>query len=153
MVEQSPALELDPIGLTPSQRAKVEMRIGEFINDSTSIYAYARGVVTSANVLPLFFDWTAFMALSPGGQVVWVPYDDEPGDIEAVHDERLRNMGLFQGTKLHPELQFLLPLKPPDAIVCPDCQGTGRVIFPQGHEHLSEKVTCYCGGIGWLPHS
>jgi hypothetical protein len=62
-------------------------------------------------------------------------------------------MGLFQGTKLHPELQFLLLPKPSDAIECPDCRGTGKLTFPPGYEHLSEKVICYCGGLGWMPRN
>jgi hypothetical protein len=141
----------DPIDLTPPQRAAIETRIREFISDSASIYAYARGAIAREDVLPLLFDWTGFMALTPGGQVAWVHYDDEPGEVETVHDERLRNIGLFQGTKLHPELQFLLPVKPSNAIECHDCRGTGRLSFPRGHRHLSEIVICYCGGIGWLP--
>jgi hypothetical protein len=148
-----PLSESHPIDLTPSQRAAVETRIEEFISDSTSIYAHVRGAIARKNVLPLFFDWTAFMALTQGGQVVWVPYDEEPGEIETVRDERLRNIGLFRGTELHPELHFLLPVKPSDAIECHHCRGMGPLAFPQGHEHISEVVICYCGGIGWLPRA
>ena len=89
------------------------------------------------------------MALLLDGQIVWIPYDNEPGDIEVVQEERVRNLGLFQATKLHPELQFLVPPKPPDAIDCPDCRGTGRLPFPPGSEHLAERLVCYCGGH-WL---
>jgi hypothetical protein len=90
------------------------------------------------------------MALLPDGQIVWVPYDGEPGNVELVQEERDRNAGLFRGTKLHPELQFLLPTRPSDAIDCPDCQGTGRLKFPQKSEHLADKLVCSCGGLGWL---
>ena len=93
------------------------------------------------------------MALRLDGEIVWVPYEDEPGVIEVVPEERLRNMGLFRGTKLHPDLQFLLPSKPPEAIVCPDCRGTGKVPFPESSKHLADAVICSCGGIGWVPHS
>ena len=93
------------------------------------------------------------MALRPDGQVVWVPYDDEPGPVEKVRDECVRNMGLFRGIKLHPELQFLGARKPPDAIECPGCRGTGKVMFLEGREHLSETVICTCGATGWLPRT
>ena len=144
--------EPEPIQMTPSQRQQVEKRIAEFIADSSPLesHAWARGGIQSLNALPLFFDWSAFMALLPDGRIVWVPYD-EPSDIEVVQEERVRNLGLFQATKLHPVLQFLLPPKPPNAIDCPDCQGTGRLPFPPGSEHLAERLVCYCGGIGWLP--
>ncbi len=90
------------------------------------------------------------MALRLDGQIVWVPYDDEPGDVEVVREQRLRNLGLFQGTRLHPDLHFLLPPRPTRAIDCPDCRGTGKLRFPQGSEHLTDKLVCFCGGIGWL---
>jgi hypothetical protein len=94
------------------------------------------------------------MALRPDGQVVWVPYEGEPGNVEIVQEERIRNMGLFQGVKnLHPDLDFLEPLPPPDAIDCSDCRGTGKLSFGPGYEQLSHTVLCSCGGLGWLPRS
>jgi hypothetical protein len=152
--DRLPVKAPEPIHLCPSQRQQIERRIAEFIGDSSAFgaHAWARGAIASLNALPLLFDWTAFITLLPDGQIVWVPYDNEPGDIEVVQEERVRNTGLFQATKLHPELQFLLPPKPPDAIDCPDCRGTGRLKFPQGSEHLADKLVCFCGGLGWLPH-
>ena len=47
------------------------------------------------------------------------PDEGEPGDIEVITDEVLRNLGLFQGTKLHRDLAFLVPERPADAIDCP----------------------------------
>jgi len=143
----------EPIHLTRSQWQEVQRRVAEFIANSSApdAHAWARGAIERLSALPLFFDWSAFMALLPDGQIVWVPYDNEPGEIEVVQEERLRNIGLFQATKLHPELQFLVPPKPPNAIDCPDCQGTGTLSFPPGSEHLAERLVCYCGGIGWLP--
>jgi hypothetical protein len=145
--------EVEPIQLSHCQREQVERRIAEFIGDSSSVHAHAYAAIARLNALPLLFDWTAFMALRLDGQIVWVPYDDEPRDIKVVREGRLRNMGLFRGTRLHPDLQFLLPSKPPEAIVCPDCRGTGKVPFPEGSKHLADAVICSCGGIGWVPHS
>ncbi len=147
-----PSDEPDPIRRSRSQREQIERRIAEFIADSSSVYAHAFAAIARVNVLPLYFDWTAFMALRWDGQIVWVLYDDEPGEIEMIRDERLRNFGLFRATRLHPDLLFLSPPRPPDAIDCTDCMGTGKLTFPPGHEHLAETVICYCGGIGWLPH-
>ena len=143
--------ELEPINLSLSQREQVQKRIAEYLTDSTSVHAFAHGAVARAAALPLMFDWTGFMALRPDGQVVWIPYDDEPGDVEPVRDVLVRNIGLFRGTKLHPGLPILLPPRPPDAIECPDCKGTGKIILPQMPADLSESLMCYCGGIGWLP--
>jgi hypothetical protein len=143
----------EPIHLSPTQREQIQKRIAEFIADSktSGADAWARGAVERLNALPLLFDWGGFMALLQNGQVVWVPDDDEPGEIRVVEEERVRNMGLFQGTKLHPDLQFLLPTRPSDAIECPDCRGTGKLTVPKGSEHLAEWIICFCGGLGWLP--
>jgi hypothetical protein len=140
-----------PLDLTLAQREQVERRIAEWVTDSSSIYAYAHRIVVKENVLPLCFDWSAFMALGSDGRVVWVPYEDEPGEVEVVRDQRIRNLGLFQGTKLHPNLGFLVPRRPVDAMECRDCCGTGVLPFPKEAEHLSKVVICYCGGLGWLP--
>jgi hypothetical protein len=64
------------------------MRIAEFVEDLSSPYTYAFGAIARFNTLPLFFDWSAFMALLPDGQIVWVPYDEEPGDIEVVRSHQ-----------------------------------------------------------------
>jgi hypothetical protein len=151
--DRLPVTVPEPIHLTRFQQEQIQRRIAEFIADSSAseAHAWARGAVERLNALPLLFDWTAFMALLPDGQIVWVPYDGEPGDVELVQKERDRNSGLFRGTRLHPELQFLLPTRPSDAIDCPDCRGTGRLKFPQGSQHLADKLVCACGGIGWLP--
>jgi hypothetical protein len=142
-----------PIHLSPSEREQIESRIAEFIDDSTSVYAHAHAAIARVNALPLVFDWTGFMALHLDGQIVWVPYDDEPGEVEFIWEERLRNLGLFRGTKLHPDLQFLLPTRPQDAIDCPDCRGTGKIKLPPGSEDLADLVLCSCGGLGWLRHT
>ena len=152
-VEDLLSVELKSIDLSPYQRELVERKIAEFIADSSAIYARYREAVARANALPLMFDWLAFMALRPDGHVVLVPCDDEPGPIEVVLEERVRNIGLFRGTELHPELQFLAPPKPADAIECPHCRGAGKLAFPHGHERQFENVICFCGGTGWLPRS
>jgi hypothetical protein len=143
--------EPERLDLSSCQREQIETRIGAFTDDPRSVYSHAYEAVAREKALPLFFDWTGFMALRLDGQIAWIPYDDEPGEIELVREELLRNIGLFRGSQLHPDLSFLMPRKPSDAVDCPDCRGTGEIAFPPGLEHLSETVRCYCGGIGWLP--
>jgi hypothetical protein len=105
-----------PIEFSPSQREQVERRLAEFLEDSAAIYEHARRAAVRSQALPLFLgDWTGVIAPRLNGEVIWVPDEGEPGDIEVIEDERLRNLGLFQGTKLHPNLAFLVPEPPPDA--------------------------------------
>ncbi|MHC5540734.1 hypothetical protein ACYOEI_21145 [Singulisphaera rosea] len=143
-------VELDPIDLTPVQAAEVEARIREVLEDSTSVHACFHEAIARENVLPLLFGWDGFMAMTPGGRVVWVS-DEEPEVVTAIQDERLRNIGRFRGARLHPGLSFLLPARPTDAVPCPDCQGTGRVKLPKSLERHESLMVCYCGGLGWLP--
>lgn len=152
-MDQLSQMEPRPIDLSASQREQIERRIAEFIEDPTSVHADTHEVIARLNALPLLFDWTGFMALRLDGQIIWVPYEDEPGDVEVVREERLRNLGLFRGITLHPDLQFLLPQRPTGAIDCPDCRGTGKLTLPHGCERLADSVLCSCGGVGWLPHS
>src|SRR5271165_2822918 len=76
--------ESTPIDLSASQREQIESRIAEFIGDSSSVYAYTHAAITRLNALPLYFDLTAFIALRPDGQIIRIPYDDEPGEIEVI---------------------------------------------------------------------
>ena len=132
---------------TPEQRAIIEAKIVESIDGDPNILA--RRICTEAHALPLLFDFTAIMAIRPDGELVWI--DEDLSRVRPVEDERERNVGLFQGSLRDHDLDFLVPPRPADAVDCPDCRGTGRIPFPEGSEHLADRVVCYCGGIGWLP--
>ncbi len=133
---------------TPEQRAMIEAKIDVSIGGLTS--EEARRACTAARALPLYLDWSACMAIRPDGEIIWIDYA-EPHRVRLVEDERERNIGLFQGSLRDPDLGFLVRLRPAEAVDCPDCRGTGRIPFPEGSEHLADRVVCYCGGIGWLP--
>jgi hypothetical protein len=138
------------VELTPEHRDLIERKLSEFIGGEA--WVDCRNAAGSARALPLYLDWTACMALRPDGEVIWIDYD-EPHQVRPVEDERERNLGLFQGSRNDPDLQFLVPPRPSDAIECATCKGTGRLVFPEDHQHLAEKLICYCGGLGWLPAS
>ena len=52
-------------------------------------------------------------------------------------------MALCQGAKKYSELAPLIPNRPPEALDCDSCKGTGRI------EGLP-RVVCNCGGLGWI---
>jgi hypothetical protein len=137
-----------PVNLAPEQRDLIERKLDEFV--AGEAHEDCRKAAGSAHALPLYLDWTGCKAVRPNGQVIWIDYE-EPHQVRAVEDERERNIGLFQGSRRDPDLRFLAPSRPTDAIECPDCRGTGRLTFPEGHEHLAERINCSCGGLGWLP--
>src|SRR5690349_9375769 len=102
-----------PVHLTPEQRDVIERKISEFLRGE--VFEECRKAAGSAHALPLYLDWTACMALRPDGEVIWIDYD-EPHQVRVVEDERERNLGLFQGSRRDPDLGFLAPPRPTDAI-------------------------------------
>jgi hypothetical protein len=138
------------VDLSRKQRALIERKFTEFIRGDA--HGEYRRAAQSAHALPIYFEWSACMAIRPDGEVIWIDHD-ERHQIHAVDDELVRNIGLFQGSRRDLDLVFLAPARPPDAIECPDCRGTGRLILPEGHEHLADTLVCKCGGLGWLPAS
>ena len=145
---QSRMVRSKRVELTPEQRDLIERKITEFVRGEA--YEDCRKAAESAHALPLYLDFTGCLALRPNGEVVWID-DDEPHQVRPVEDEQERNLGLFQGSRRDPDLRFLVPPRPPDAIECAVCKGTGRPAFPKDHQHLADKIICSCGGLGWLP--
>jgi len=137
-----------PIELTPEQRTLIERKIAAALagNDSRE----STQAAAAWNALPLYDDWSACMALRLDGEIVWLEYE-APHESRLVEDEVTRNVGLFQASVQDPELRFLAPARPPDAVACPGCGGSGQCRLPRGSEHLADRVVCTCGGLGWLP--
>src|SRR4051794_37103815 len=100
--ELPPSREPEPIDLSSSEWERVEERIGQFLDELKSKSVSHYEAIDRNDALPLYFDWSGFMALRPDGQIVWIPYDGEPGQIQVVREERTRNLARFQATLLHP---------------------------------------------------
>jgi hypothetical protein len=104
-------------------------------------------LVAQENVLPLYGDMGGVLTITVEGEIRSFLWDDTlHGQIE--FDPRIQNLALFHGSKKYPELAGLIE-KPPDAQVCPYCQGSGIAPFPE--ELGREGIVCYCGGLGWVP--
>lgn len=124
----------------------IESRIKQWL-DTTAPTDVHRRAVEKLNVLPLTSDAGGFYAMTIAATVVEVHWDDVLA--HEVTDARALNVALFQGAKRYPELASLLPNRPPNAVPCISCGGTGEPTdIPP---HLQNAVVCYCGGAGWLP--
>jgi hypothetical protein len=104
-------------------------------------------VAARLDVLPRYYDWTAFGAVRPDGEPVWVEYE-APHAVEPIADPVHWNLVLHAAAERYPSLADLRPVRPAGAPDCPACDGTGvcrieGVAMPQ--------VTCSCGDTGWLP--
>ena len=81
--------------------------------------------------------------ISPDGDVYYESYDwtkDEPARVDRSPQAQLRVLVL--GARLIPSLREMLPARPPAALSCAQCGGTGwqeRIFICQT-----------CSGLGWL---
>jgi hypothetical protein len=70
---------------------------------------------------------------------------NKPPELAAAGNERA---AWFRSVRHYPELVALLPQRPPEAVDCPDCLGTGmhQAIYANP---VLRHVICGCGGSGW----
>lgn len=105
-------------------------------------------IAAKENVLPLFMDMGGFYGINTSGEIISFSWDNlEVSRLET--EPRICNIVLFQGAKIYPELEDILPGRPSDARICPHCKGTGVESFSSKYQ--IEHIVCYCGGLGWIP--
>jgi len=106
-----------------------------------------RAIAAEVRLLPAMLDMGGCLGLRPSGAVASF-FWDEPRQLRTETDERIRNLAYHQASLKYPQLAPLVPRRPPDAVVCSYCGGSGRCSgFP---DRLADSVVCYCGGLGWL---
>lgn len=127
--------------------ARINKLIQDFIAESTPDPNNLRQLAIKEKVLPLFLDMGGVFTINTNGDVISFLWDDW-GDPRVESDPRIRNIALFGGSKKYPELRNLIS-KPDDARVCPHCRGSG--IDPYAAKLNADNITCYCGGLGWIP--
>ena len=100
-----------------------------------------------AGHLLLVREWTADIVLSRDGEMIVI--DTEDGQPPRPATEPERRVALFRSIEKYPELLSFLPQRPPEAIECPGCSGTGvltlRFVKPE-----PRHIVCRCGGSGWI---
>jgi hypothetical protein len=109
-----------------------------------------RELAAELNALLMFLDFGGCYAIRPDGEIISFLWD-KPYNLEYENDPRIRNLVLFQGAKKYPELDKLVPPRPPDAEDCSHCGGTGVESMNEKLGFDEERLVCYCGGLGWLP--
>lgn len=136
-----------PIELNADQRAVIEQKIATFL--AGTHFEEAQTAVATSQGLPLYLDWGGCFLLRPDGVMLLIRYD-QPNDVRVVEDDRLCHLILACGGLADPELGFLVPPRPGNAIRCRDCRGTGKYHPPKGREYMARLVNCPCGGLGWV---
>lgn len=131
--------------MTDELRAAITRRIDEFIAGSDAELDWLRKAVREHRFLPLELGWTAGSGIRPDGTFVVWTHEADPPTLTPAAGEYDKRLSVCIGARKYPELAVLVPPRPPDAVVCRGCEGSG---VPPVPAHLG--LTCICGGLGWL---
>jgi hypothetical protein len=126
-----------------NEQAAVERRWG-----SPKIGPFARARAEAGQLL-LLRDWTEDAVLSRNGDVIMIETEDGDGRPPRLATDRERRISLFRAMEKYPELLSFLPQRPPEAIECPSCEGTGVHLARFTNPQL-RHILCRCGGAGWI---
>jgi hypothetical protein len=138
--------------VTTAQRDLLDYLIRELLSDGPATeQRWRRGAAdarqrAAEGTLLLVRDWTADIVLSPAGEVLVI--DTEFGEPTRPATAAEQRISLFRGIRHYPELVSFLPARPPEAVSCESCQGTGVLAAAITNPSLRE-VVCACGGAGW----
>src|SRR5262245_19714967 len=106
-----------------------------------------RVLADEVELLPVILDGGGCLGLRPSGEVASFLFDD-PHELRVEADPRIRNTVYYRASVKYPALAAFVPPRPPDAVVCSYCGGSGQ--HPLAAE-IGDVIGCYCGGLGWLP--
>lgn len=147
------------MNISPELSGKIQTAINEFISNPKPSPMTGekffenwdlREIVSELNVLPVTPDWFSYWGIQPNGNVISFNAE-KPYDIKTITNQKIINVVLFDVAKNCPDLAELMPVRNPESIICPGCDGTGILKEFADHEFLAKSIRCNCGGVGWLP--
>jgi hypothetical protein len=128
-------------GWTDALAAKVSRHLDAIINNRVSSSASELMVARRTNGLPVYGDLGGVIALTLSGE--FVLYGDNSDTVAPVQESLWEDVALASLGKHYPDLRELLPDRPADATVCPNCSGTGWM--------MGGRLFCrMCRGLGWV---
>jgi hypothetical protein len=90
--------------------------------------------------VPAHIDMTGILVVLTEGKVAF--FDTETRTVRDVEDDSWRTIARVSAAKKYPELQPLVPERPPDAQTCVECEGSGMV--------MGMAICGNCYGLGWI---
>jgi hypothetical protein len=134
-------------------RLSVDRRIAEFISTRAAGFRHPisriEELAIELGVLPLWVDWTVFLAIRPDGGVIVVDHEAAEPNPRPANDLTFVAIALVEGAARYPELAHLLPARPSGRSACTTCGGVGTLSMSRG----SVVLHCVCGGLGWKPET
>jgi hypothetical protein len=130
------------VEVSPELSAFIAARAAGFASEAPERRRWASPFVADFGALPLYLGWTETIGIRPDGEIVRWSTESEYLGVRPVQDSKWVLSALVTGAERYPELQALLPDRPPGAVDCP-CRK--EPMFASG------KIQCgSCGGVGWL---
>jgi hypothetical protein len=139
---------------TPSAET-VRAAIAAYLDGAPESEILLARVARRRDVLPLYCDWSACIALATSGALVWVDYDEPLRMEDAEEREKgrwkagIRHLAFAVGSNRYPAQEWLKPIRTPDCVTCTECGGTGRPLI--NGQPAPDNFVCECGGMGWIP--
>ena len=134
-------------------RLSVDARTGDFIRTRSAGFRHPisriEELAIELGVLPLWVDWTVFLAVRPDGELVTLDHEAAEPSPRPETDLTFVAIALVEGAARYPELSHFLPTRPAGRAACATCDGKGTLSMSRG----SVVLHCVCGGLGWKPET
>lgn len=125
---------------SPQLQAQIQHWIDEF-EPSDELGAWPQRVMQERDILLLHGNQAYLWYLTPGGIVFCLDPDTFARRMEVEPDPASAINAVAQAARRRPELREMLPPRPPEAVDCRYCHGTGDE---------DQFGKCACAGLGWL---
>ena len=110
---------------------------------STSVLSadvWDRELAKSTGCLPVYADMGGTLLLSPSGEITC--FDHGTDEIGPANDAGWESIARMFAAERFPDLADIRPVRPSEAVDCPNCGGTGRA--------TQFKILCgNCNATGW----
>jgi hypothetical protein len=100
-----------------------------------------KAIASEHQALPVYSDMGGTLFLTSALDVLTLDHNGGAAPKPET-SEKWRLIAVVSGAERYPELQCLIPARPPDALQCSACAGTGRLA-------LSNARCGECCGLGW----
>jgi hypothetical protein len=97
-------------------------------------------------MLPLASNSIYLWGLRPNGVILCVDHESFAQRAEVETDPVAAYAAMMQGVQRHPELQPLVPERPPGVVRCDACGGRGYILAPG--QRIADGCL-QCAGLGW----
>jgi hypothetical protein len=129
--------------------AWVRSRLAEYLDGKSSLPPGFERVAAERGLLPLGDDLANAYFVDGSGSLFWEDALEPEAGITRMEDERERTATLRGYGRDNPILLSLLPPRPPGAVTCSQCGGSGLMPLQSVEQRTFEVPCSVCAGLGW----